>query len=311
MTTTKPWTINAIQEAMRKEGSHWWDPDTMKCFGTEVLPEVYEGTGGVYFVTKDKDYKGDKAYTVRQFYPDSNGISTMQGLAKWSRRGAVSLAKELAGDDHETTKEQFKAVSVVEQVCHDLRQHGSALPKESDVVKLIHLASMHEKYMVAQCNGTWPYDRTSGDDHPAVVRKCRKELHKLAVNLGAKGVLCGGDPRGCTAKLVFSDGFTNDFAKEGYCIPTSTKGSDDSTRTSTVTRSSTVKGNTSASSPLSPASTTVSPADRSAATTGHPGSFWRSPPPSPESSNQNECRAENGHPLSMGDAALSRPTARR
>jgi hypothetical protein len=30
----------------------------------------------------------------------------------------------------------------------------------------------------------------------------------------------GGDPRGCTVKIAVPDGYTNDWGKEGICVPT-------------------------------------------------------------------------------------------
>jgi hypothetical protein len=30
----------------------------------------------------------------------------------------------------------------------------------------------------------------------------------------------GGDPRGCTVKIIVPDGYTNDFGQEGVCVPT-------------------------------------------------------------------------------------------
>ena len=49
--TEMTYSINQIQEDMRDEGSHWWDPDTMRFFGTKVVSGVWEGPGGIYFIT--------------------------------------------------------------------------------------------------------------------------------------------------------------------------------------------------------------------------------------------------------------------
>jgi hypothetical protein len=44
---------------------------------------------------------------------------------------------------------------------------------------------------------------------------------KMADLMGLFGikVKLGGDPRGCTVKLLLPSGRTNDFASEGYCVP--------------------------------------------------------------------------------------------
>lgn len=44
-------------------------------------------------------------------------------------------------------------------------------------------------------------------------------IRYLARSIGC-GVEISGDPRGCAVKLVLPDGYTNDFAHEGVCVPT-------------------------------------------------------------------------------------------
>lgn len=47
-----------------------------------------------------------------------------------------------------------------------------------------------------------------------------KRIKELALTLpGVKGVNLGGDPRGCTVKLLFVDGRSDDWEGESVCVP--------------------------------------------------------------------------------------------
>lgn len=231
MTTEKPWTINGIKEASRAAGSHWFDPDTMRSFGTKVLPTVYQGEGGIFFVTEDDQYRRElpRLCTVRKWEPANASIGTASELASMTRKAAMKLARALATGngqtDIETTSEAFKEVSQLDQFAHDLQKHtrpdrGTETATVEAARRLMSLAKQHHKHMEAQCNGTWPYGKSwDGEEHPAIVQTCRDSMADLAKSIGATSVIFSGDPRGCTAKLTFADGYTNDFGREGYCIP--------------------------------------------------------------------------------------------
>lgn len=225
------WTINSIQAAMRERGSHWWDPDTMRYLKCKVMPKVYQGDGGIYFVSSEAYQEEARAYTVRKFDPVEAQVSTAGNMGDYRTKfAALNRAKRLAQGEGliaNFTAETHRPVSVLEQFIADLRKHGNATGEPYAIAsELIGKAARHERYMVAQCNGEYPYgrDHNMDDGHPKKVEKCRADITSLAKEAGAKGVIFGGDPRGCTCKLTFADGFTNDFAKEGYCVPTSLKG---------------------------------------------------------------------------------------
>lgn len=237
MTTMTRWTVNSIKQAARDAGSHWFDPDTMRSFGTEVLPSVYQGRGGVFFVTKDDQYRRElpKRYTVRQFDPADASIGTYSDLNQFGdMEDAIGMAKEAAtkraailvpeaagGVPCEAmgmaeTQEAFEPVSILEQFMSDLDAHSinPAKVMVKDAKAIITHAQRHHQYAEDVCNGTRSDDDSAQD---ALVRR----IEQTAKRLGATAVVFSGDPRGCTVKLVFADGFTNDFGKEGYCVPTS------------------------------------------------------------------------------------------
>jgi hypothetical protein len=94
-------TINAIREADRRAGRYFFSPDTMKFFNSRILPTVYEGPGGVYFLTSEKFRGSDgvsapRKYTIRQFTSDPVNIRTVAGFNQMTRRRAQTIAQVLA-----------------------------------------------------------------------------------------------------------------------------------------------------------------------------------------------------------------------
>lgn len=225
---TKPqkWTVNAIKKAVREAGSHWFDPGTMRFFGTEVMPRVFQGPGGVYFITKDNQFDSSlpKLYAIRQFNPADADISTVGKINEWDDlQDAQEEAERLAAGDGEAemTKEDFKPVSVLEQFLKDIDAHSSNPSKvtERDAKTLMTNARVHHRLMEMLCsNEDFCKDIDEEGNHPHVVAQ-RKLVQQTAKRLGAKGVIFSGDPRGCTVKLTWEDGATNDFGKEGWCVP--------------------------------------------------------------------------------------------
>ena len=75
-----------------------------------------------------------------------------------------------------------------------------------------------------QCNGyqSWDYKW----DEAASLRDEKKEgrikakVTKLCEQFGCKPVF-SGDPRGHVLKIQVPDGYTNDWGREGICVPTS------------------------------------------------------------------------------------------
>lgn len=61
----------------------------MKTFKSRTLPEVYEGPGGVFFVTSEQ-YVGE----ARHFWPDTGGITTY--MARMGRAEAQATAAAAA-----------------------------------------------------------------------------------------------------------------------------------------------------------------------------------------------------------------------
>jgi hypothetical protein len=99
---------------------------------------------------------------------------------------------------------------------------------------LIRHAKTHSRLQTAACNGDFPADNGVGETklcecgcgwHPSSFRKglcpdcrCEQIITKICLENGLKPVF-SGDPRGCTVKVVVPSGKTNDWGKEGICVP--------------------------------------------------------------------------------------------
>lgn len=81
MTSATQWTIELIRCDMTNHGSHWRDRDAMRFFGTRAGEQVYQGTGGVYFVTSEQPPHGPRKCSVRQFDPESNSTARKRAAA--------------------------------------------------------------------------------------------------------------------------------------------------------------------------------------------------------------------------------------
>jgi hypothetical protein len=239
--TATTWTINAIKDAVRATGSHWFDPSTMRFFGTKVLPTVYQGPGGVYFVTSEQPPHGPRAFTVRSFNPETADIGTVGEVCSINTKGKASdMAKKAAAGigwmerstdfangvtgEYTTTTEAFTPITVLDQFAHDLQKHtnpsrGTETATVEAADKLMRLAKQHHRLMELLCSDeAFCRGVDEEGDHPQIT-ECRKRIAKLVAKLPHTGVVFSGDPRGCTVKLTFADGYTNDFGKEGYCVP--------------------------------------------------------------------------------------------
>ena len=93
-------TISDIRQANKAHGGKFFSAAAMRGFNSQVLPTVYGGPGGVYFVTSERYQRQPRHFTVRRFDPDTSGIWTpyIEGrqCGRLSEYDAKALAAELA-----------------------------------------------------------------------------------------------------------------------------------------------------------------------------------------------------------------------
>ena len=95
------WTIDSIREADHRAGRYFFSADTMKFFNSRVLPTVYQGPGGIYFISSEQ-FRGSngvsapRKYTIRQFISDPVDIRSVAGFNQMSKKQAQTIASVLA-----------------------------------------------------------------------------------------------------------------------------------------------------------------------------------------------------------------------
>jgi hypothetical protein len=79
--------IEEIKRANKEAGHHFFDPDTMRFFGSRVSGELVAGR---YFITSEHDFYGTKRlYTLRV----ANGDGTVDTVGEFQKYATLAEAK--------------------------------------------------------------------------------------------------------------------------------------------------------------------------------------------------------------------------
>lgn len=214
MTTATITTMEDIRREMTDAGSHWWDRSSMRSFGTRV-GSLFVGPGGIYFTTSEQPPYGARKHSVRQYNPATKQISTVGEFCSMSATSARNKARHLSGAN-DPRPATLAPVTPAEQLAIDIvRGGGTCTPTEAEA--LIRLSKRHHKLMEDYCNGVELHDK-HGNPLPKLTR-LRDAIDLAAQSAGCRA-LYQSDPRGCTVKLVLPSGETDDWEKEGWCVPT-------------------------------------------------------------------------------------------
>lgn len=210
------YTINQIQDEMTAAGSHWWDRDSMRFFRTRVSEKCYQGSGGIYFVSSETCGDQPRAYSVRQYKPESKQIDTIGDFNSLTRAQAHTEAARLAGPSAVIVEEAHKPATAAEQLARDIQSNGGTC-EPATAAHLIRLATKHARLMVDYCNGLEVYDE-EGEPLPRLASLV-EHITGAAKRCNC-GVIFSGDPRGATVKLILPSGESNSFGGEGWIVPT-------------------------------------------------------------------------------------------
>lgn len=90
-------TIVEIKMLNKAAGKRYFNPSTMRFFDSKVERTVYEGPGGVYFLTSEQ-YHGSggdapRRWTVRVFDPPTGEIDTFGPFNVLRKSQAVQVAQ--------------------------------------------------------------------------------------------------------------------------------------------------------------------------------------------------------------------------
>jgi hypothetical protein len=82
----------------REAKGQFFSSGNMEFFGSRVLETVYQGPGGVYFVTSEKKPHSDspRRYTVRVYSPETRSVRTVGEFNTLTRYRAQKLAEDLS-----------------------------------------------------------------------------------------------------------------------------------------------------------------------------------------------------------------------
>ena len=94
-------TIDQIKNRNANANLHFFDRSTLRFFRSRISEEVFSGPGGVFFVTSEQfvymHSSKPRAYTVRQFNPETGGVETAgEFQAHKTMRAAKREAARLA-----------------------------------------------------------------------------------------------------------------------------------------------------------------------------------------------------------------------
>jgi len=97
--------------------------------------------------------------------------------------------------------------------------HHSSLPLNA-MYRLMRYAGTYQRIMELHCNDICPYkhETVAGDDVCLKAERIRERINAELDVYDCKGYF-QGDPHGCCVKIVVPDGYTNDWGREGICVP--------------------------------------------------------------------------------------------
>lgn len=96
----KYYSMNDIKRINKEKGFYFFSPDTMRFFKSRVGDSVFQGIGGIFFVTSEQfDYDSERKYTVREFNPETGNIKTIGDFNELSYSQARSRAKYYAENE--------------------------------------------------------------------------------------------------------------------------------------------------------------------------------------------------------------------
>jgi hypothetical protein len=95
------WTMAMIRAKNKEVGHNWFSRGAMEFFNSRIERGVYQGSGGIYFVSSEQFLPYDsepkpRKYSVRQFDPETGHVNTVNSFNDMTREDAIAKAKELA-----------------------------------------------------------------------------------------------------------------------------------------------------------------------------------------------------------------------
>ena len=97
---TRHFSMQDIKGANHSAGQFFFEPSSMRFFASRVGDKVYQGSGGVFFVTSEQftcsEGTKPRRYTVREFHPETADVSTVGEFNEMTRSQAHTTAAAAA-----------------------------------------------------------------------------------------------------------------------------------------------------------------------------------------------------------------------
>lgn len=90
----KYYTLDDIKRINREKGYYYFSPDTMRFFKSRVSEDVYQGEGGVFLVTSEQGPNMPRLYSVRQFFPETGKVNTVDEFQAYKTLSAAKRRAE-------------------------------------------------------------------------------------------------------------------------------------------------------------------------------------------------------------------------
>lgn len=124
-----------------------------------------------------------------------------------------------------TRKERHEFIGLMyEHSPHKWQESDPPMFIQKQADKLMRYGATLKRLAEELCNGyqdpqgNWDAKRTAQAEKKQ--ERIERKAAEVAEAIGGK-VVTQGDPRGHVLKVIFPDGYTNDWGKEGICVPTS------------------------------------------------------------------------------------------
>ena len=228
-------TMAEIIAANEAAGGHWFEPDTLRFFGSEIGRDTVPVAGGWIFVTREESPCGGKAWTAR-IAKDSGDVDTVGEFHEhrtardaWEAAAEVLRETDVSGADAcermagKTKGSTLRKGELPTDAGTFAKRLGKAFPKLADsgavARRLMGKAKLLHSLAEMMCG--------DGSDNQAekaewAERRWDIETADVADLLRAWGIEAeiNGDPRGPALKLRVPSGSGDSFeSNELLCVP--------------------------------------------------------------------------------------------
>ncbi|PFD30331.1 DUF7447 family protein [Bacillus thuringiensis] len=88
----KKFTLAEIKSAVKAKGSHWFDIDTMRYHGTQIVS--VPNMANIFIAESNINFEGDKGYYLHHFDAETDRIATLNDYQHYETIAAAREARK-------------------------------------------------------------------------------------------------------------------------------------------------------------------------------------------------------------------------